>query len=37
MNHNPHFYADDSVLATGVRMHAHVTLDHLTSAISVPG
>jgi amidohydrolase len=33
MNHNPHFYADDSVLATGVRMHANVALDHLTGAI----
>jgi amidohydrolase len=37
MNHNPHFYADDSVLETGVRMHANVALDHLTGAISVPG
>jgi amidohydrolase len=33
MNHNPHFYADDSVLETGVRMHANVTLDHLTGSI----
>ena len=23
MNHNPHFYADDSVLETGVHMHAN--------------
>lgn len=36
MNHNPHFYADDSVLQTGVRMHANVALDHLTGTISVP-
>lgn len=36
MNHNPHFYADDSVLETGVRMHANVALDHLTGAIAVP-
>lgn len=35
MNHNPRFYADDSVLETGVRMHANVALDHLTGAISV--
>lgn len=35
MNHNPHFYADDSVLETGVRMHVNVVLDHLTGAISV--
>jgi len=34
MNHNPHFYADDSVLETGVRMHANVALDHLTGTIS---
>jgi amidohydrolase len=37
MNHNPHFYADDSVLATGVRMHVNVALDHLTGEISVTG
>lgn len=36
MNHNPHFYADDSVLETGVRMHANVALDHLIGSISVP-
>ena len=28
-NHNPAFYADDATLTTGVRLHAHVTLDHL--------
>jgi amidohydrolase len=28
-NHNPRFYADDGVLATGVHLHAHVTVDHL--------
>lgn len=37
MNHNPHFYADDSVLETGVRMHANVALDHLTGEISAAG
>jgi amidohydrolase len=36
MNHNPHFYADDSILETGVRLHANVALGHLTGAISVP-
>ncbi len=30
MNHNPHFYADDAVLETGIRMHTNVALDHLT-------
>ncbi len=35
MNHNPHFYADDSVLDTGVRIHANVALDHLAGAISI--
>jgi amidohydrolase len=35
MNHNPHFYADDSVLETCVRMHANVALDHLTGTIAV--
>ena len=34
MNHNPHFYADDSVLETGVRMHANVAFDHLSGAIN---
>jgi amidohydrolase len=34
MNHNPRFYADDSVLPTGVRIHCNVALDHLTGAIS---
>lgn len=33
-NHNPAFYADDSVLATGVRLHAHITVDHLTGSIT---
>jgi metal-dependent amidase/aminoacylase/carboxypeptidase family protein len=37
MNHNPHFYADDAVLATGVRMHVNVALDHLAGEISVTG
>lgn len=36
MNHNSHFYADDSVLPTGVRLHCNVALDHLTGAIAVP-
>ena len=34
MNHTPHFYADDSVLETGVRMHANVAFDHLSGAIN---
>lgn len=34
MNHNSHFYADDSVLVTGVRMHVNVALDHLTGTIT---
>ncbi|MFE0648678.1 M20 family metallopeptidase [Streptomyces sp. NPDC059534] len=32
-NHNPHFYADDDTLVTGVRLHAHVAYDHLTGAL----
>ncbi|MER5478542.1 amidohydrolase [Streptomyces sp. NPDC002734] len=32
-NHNPRFYADDGTLVTGVRLHAHVALDHLTGAL----
>ncbi len=36
MNHNPQFYADDSVLETGVRVHANIALDHLTGAIAIP-
>ncbi|MFJ5879340.1 M20/M25/M40 family metallo-hydrolase [Streptomyces sp. NPDC093088] len=32
-NHNPGFYADDSVLVTGVRLHAHVAYDHLRGAL----
>ncbi|MFC4910111.1 M20 metallopeptidase family protein [Actinomadura gamaensis] len=28
-NHNPAFYADDTVLATGVRLHANIAVDHL--------
>lgn len=28
-NHNPHFYANDEVLQTGVRLHAHIAIDHL--------
>ncbi|MGU3650874.1 amidohydrolase [Mycolicibacterium sp. A43C] len=33
MNHNPHFYADDDTLVTGVRLHAHVAYDHLTGKL----
>lgn len=33
-NHNPGFYADDDTLVTGVRLHAHVALDHLTGALA---
>jgi metal-dependent amidase/aminoacylase/carboxypeptidase family protein len=32
-NHNPHFYADDDTLVAGVRLHAHVAVDHLTGAL----
>ncbi|MEV8454162.1 amidohydrolase [Streptomyces sp. NPDC052095] len=32
-NHNPHFYADDDALVTGVRLHAHVAHDHLTGSL----
>ncbi|MGW2255523.1 M20 metallopeptidase family protein [Kitasatospora sp. NPDC001660] len=32
-NHNPHFYVDDDTLAIGVRLHAHVALDHLTGML----
>ena len=35
-NHNPHFYADDGTLVTGVRLHCHVSYDHLTGLL-VPG
>ncbi len=35
-NHNPHFYVDDDTLATGVRLHAHVVLDHLNGSL-LPG
>ncbi|MFD0142637.1 MULTISPECIES: amidohydrolase [unclassified Streptomyces] len=33
-NHNPHFYADDDTLVTGVRLHAHMAYDHLTGALA---
>lgn len=33
MNHNPHFYADDDTLATGVRLHCHVAYDQLTGTL----
>ncbi|MCU1648376.1 MAG: amidohydrolase [Nocardia sp.] len=29
VNHNPHFYADDDTLVTGVRLHCHAAHDHL--------
>ncbi|MEU6880385.1 amidohydrolase [Streptomyces sp. NPDC046712] len=32
-NHNPHFYADDDTLVTGVRLHAHIAYDHLAGAL----
>ncbi|MCP9975783.1 M20 metallopeptidase family protein [Streptomyces somaliensis] len=32
-NHNPRFYADDDTLVTGVRLHAHVALDHLAGRL----
>ena len=28
-NHNPAFYANDTVLKTGVRLHAYSALDYL--------
>lgn len=31
-NHNPHFYAMDDALKTGVRLHAHVAVDFLNGA-----
>ncbi|MGW4248530.1 M20 metallopeptidase family protein [Nocardia sp. NPDC004722] len=34
MNHNPHFYADDDTLVTGVRLHAQVAYDHLSGALT---
>ncbi|MFF9838919.1 M20 family metallopeptidase [Streptomyces sp. NPDC013740] len=33
-NHNPHFYADDDTLVTGVRLHAQVAYAHLTGALT---
>ncbi|AYF74301.1 amidohydrolase [Nocardia yunnanensis] len=33
MNHNPHFYADDDTLVTGVRLHAQVAYDHLIGTL----
>jgi metal-dependent amidase/aminoacylase/carboxypeptidase family protein len=36
MNHNPHFYVDESVLVTGVRLHANVALDYLAGALPAP-
>ncbi|UFS95910.1 M20 metallopeptidase family protein [Nocardia huaxiensis] len=33
VNHNPHFYADDDTLVTGVRLHAHVAYDHLNGTL----
>ncbi|MFJ1458291.1 M20 family metallopeptidase [Nocardia sp. N2S4-5] len=36
-NHNPHFYADDDTLVTGVRMHCHIAYDHLTGALVAQG
>ncbi|WP_415950128.1 hypothetical protein [Streptomyces sp. KLOTTS4A1] len=32
-NHNPHFYLDDDTLVTGVRLHAHVAVDHLAGRL----
>lgn len=33
MNHNPHFYADDDTLVTGVRLHCHAAYDHLSGQL----
>ncbi len=32
-NHNPHYYVNDEVLKTGVRMHANVVMDFLNGHI----
>ncbi|MFJ3903597.1 M20 family metallopeptidase [Streptomyces sp. NPDC090025] len=34
-NHNPHFYADDDTLVTGVRLHAQVAYAHLTGELVI--
>jgi metal-dependent amidase/aminoacylase/carboxypeptidase family protein len=34
-NHHPAFYADDDSLIGGVRVHAHVAVDHLGGAITL--
>ncbi|WP_018351514.1 amidohydrolase [Longispora albida] len=34
-NHNPGFYADDDSLVVGVRLHAHVAMDHLTGVLDI--
>lgn len=34
-NHNSGFYADDATLITGVRLHAHMALDHLNGNLRV--
>ncbi|MGB6245241.1 M20 metallopeptidase family protein [Gordonia sp. (in: high G+C Gram-positive bacteria)] len=34
-NHSPKFYADDDTLQIGVRLHAHVAVDHLAGALAV--
>lgn len=36
MNHHPGFYADDSALVTGVRLHCAVAVDHLAGRLQ-PG
>lgn len=33
-NHNPHFYADDDTLVTGVRLHCHTAYDHLAGTLA---
>ncbi|WP_280388055.1 M20 metallopeptidase family protein [Nocardia wallacei] len=35
INHNPHFYADDDTLVTGVRLHSYVAYDHLSGTLVV--
>lgn len=34
VNHNPAFYADDSVLATGVRLHVGMAVGHLSGTVT---
>ena len=37
VNHNPAFYADDETLTTGVRLLAHMAVDHLSGLVQPAG